>query len=387
MTASAPTPGQWRIIWLALIVLSVSVMLGVAALVCWGLATLVDLLSPVLWPLAVAAVVACLLSPVVNFVQKRGVPRARAIILVFVVGIAIGAGALASVIPQMVVETQELARKIPNYTVRLEQWASHLISEPPEFLRRFLPAPSPAGEDGANPTATTQALDSVVTWLGQHGSAFGTWLFKQTDKVAGFLGIIVGLALVPVFAFYFLLEQGHIEKHWREYLPVKNAAVKREVIFVLESINLYLVAFFRGQVLVAICDAFLYTLGFWIAGLNYVFLVGFAAVFLTMIPFLGAIILCVATLLLTVAQFGDWLHPVIVLGIFAVVQTLEALFISPKIIGDRVGLHPMVIIIAVMTGTTVLGGILGGILAIPLAAALRVILARYVWKVRTEPPA
>ena len=65
---------------------------------------------------------------------------------------------------------------------------------------------------------------------------------------------------------------------------------------------------------------------------------------------------------------------------FAVVQTIEGLVISPKVMGNRVGLHPLVIIIAVMTGTTLLGGILGGILAIPLAAALRVILFRYVWK-------
>jgi len=85
---------------------------------------------------------------------------------------------------------------------------------------------------------------------------------------------------------------------------------------------------------------------------------------------------------LALVQFGDWLHPLIITGVFAVVQTLEGLVISPKIIGDRVGLHPLVIIIAVMTGTTLLGGILGGILAIPLAAALRVILFRYVWKVR-----
>jgi predicted PurR-regulated permease PerM len=82
---------------------------------------------------------------------------------------------------------------------------------------------------------------------------------------------------------------------------------------------------------------------------------------------------------LAFVQYGDWTHPFMVMGVFAVVQTLEGTFISPKIIGDRVGLHPLVIIIAVMSGTTLLGGILGGVLAIPLAAALRVILARYVW--------
>jgi len=90
--------------------------------------------------------------------------------------------------------------------------------------------------------------------------------------------------------------------------------------------------------------------------------------------------ICITALLLAFVQYGDWLHPVLVLGVFAVVQTLESLVISPKIMGNRVGLHPLIIIVAVMTGTTLLGGLLGGILAIPLAAALRVILARYVWK-------
>jgi predicted PurR-regulated permease PerM len=91
-------------------------------------------------------------------------------------------------------------------------------------------------------------------------------------------------------------------------------------------------------------------------------------------------VICLTALLLTFVQYGDWQHPALVLGVFAVVQTLEGLVISPKIMGNRVGLHPLVIIIAVMTGTTLLGGLLGGLLAIPFAAALRVILSRYLWQ-------
>jgi predicted PurR-regulated permease PerM len=88
-------------------------------------------------------------------------------------------------------------------------------------------------------------------------------------------------------------------------------------------------------------------------------------------------------LVVALVQFGDWLHPLLVVAVFAVVQTLESLVVSPKIMGDRVGLHPLTIIIAVMVGTTLLGGLLGGILAIPLTAALRVIMFRYVWKSRS----
>ena len=163
-------------------------------------------------------------------------------------------------------------------------------------------------------------------------------------------------------------------------MPLQDSRAKEEIVFCLDAISGYLVAFFRGQVLVAMCDAVLYTAGFLIVGVNYAFLLGFAALFLTMIPFLGAIVICITALTLSFVQYGDWQHPVMVLAVFAVVQALEGLFISPKIMGDRVGLHPLAIIIAVMTGTTLLGGILGGILAIPLAAALRVIMVRYVWK-------
>ncbi len=196
--------------------------------------------------------------------------------------------------------------------------------------------------------------------------------------------MLAGLALIPVYAFYFLVEKRGIKTHWKDYLPVRDSNVKNELVFVLDSINEYLIAFFRGQVLVGICNGVLYTIGFLCIGLNYAFLIGLSAVLLTIIPYLGAIIVFITALTLALVQYGDWTHPLMVVGVFAVVQTLESFYISPKIIGDRVGLHPVVIIIAVMTGTTLLGGLLGGVLAIPLAAALRVIMARYVWKKRGD---
>jgi predicted PurR-regulated permease PerM len=378
-----PTENQARILWFALIGLAVAIVIVLIVATIWGLSRLLDVLSPVLWPLAVAAVVACLLSPLVDWIEKRNLPRARATILVFVVAFALVAGVLASVIPQVVVETQQLAAKVPEYSERLQQRIGKFIAEPPAFVRHFLPAPSTDSTD-ANPSASlgNQTMASATNWLAGSLPKMGSWLFGNIGKVASGFGILVGLVLIPVYAFYFLLEKRGIQNHWKEYLPVRDSAAKEEIVFVLDSISQYLVAFFRGQVLVAMCDAVLYTIGFLIVGVNYAFLLGFAAVFLTMIPFLGAIVVCIAALTLTFVQYGDWLHPLLVLGVFAVVQTLEGLFISPKIMGNRVGLHPLVIIIAVMTGTTLLGGLLGGILAIPLAAALRVIMARYVWKKR-----
>jgi predicted PurR-regulated permease PerM len=141
-----------------------------------------------------------------------------------------------------------------------------------------------------------------------------------------------------------------------------------------------MIAFFRGQVLVSICSGTLYTIGFLVIRLDYAFLLGFLCMLLTMIPFLGSVTGFVISMVLTAMQFGDWIHPLMVFIIFAVVITLENFFYSPRIMGNRVGLHPAVVIVAVMIGITLLGGVLGGVLAIPLAAALRVIMSRYLWK-------
>ena len=386
MSANPKTPAesQLRILWFALTGLALATVIGLVAGGIWGLSRLLQILSPVLWPLAVAAVAACLLSPVVDFLEHRKVPRLRAILLVFLAAFAVVAAVLASVVPQVVGETRQLVNKVPEYSQRLENSIAGFCAQPPEILHHFWPAPTPdqPGPAGKSETAEALGLSNVSHWLTGKLPIMGTWLLGQVGRLASGFGMLAGLVLIPVYTFYFLLEKRGIESQWRDYLPVRDSAAKAELVFVLESISQYLVAFFRGQVLVAMVDAVLYTTGFLLAGVNYAFLLGFMALFLTMIPFLGAIVICLTALTLAFVQYGDGLHPLLVLAVFGAVQTMEGLFISPNIMGNRVGLHPLAIIIAVMTGTTLLGGILGGVLAIPLAAALRVIMFRYVWKKR-----
>ena len=378
MPIASPTEKQSRIIWFAMTGMSVAAVIGLLVAGVWGLGKVLDLLSPVLWPLAIAAVLACLLAPVVDFFERKNVPRTRAILLVFAMAIAVVLGVLASIVPQIVVETKNLADNIPKYAERLQAEVSDFIAQPPQALRHLFhkSEASPTQPDENKQTAMNQATD----WFTSSLPKIGSWLWGSLLKVFSGFGLLAGLVLIPVYSFYFLLEQRVIERRWKDYLPLQDSKAKDELAFLLDAISGYLIAFFRGQVLVAIVDGVLYTIGFLCIGVNYAFLLGIAAIVLTMIPFLGAIVICVLALLLSFVQYGDWQHPALVLAVFAVVQSLEALVISPKVMGDRVGLHPLVIIIAVMVGTTLLGGILGGILAIPLAAALRVILFRYVWK-------
>jgi predicted PurR-regulated permease PerM len=196
--------------------------------------------------------------------------------------------------------------------------------------------------------------------------------------------MIVGMAMVPVFTFYFLLEKEKIRRGWTNYLPLQESRLKDELVFVLSAINNYLIVFFRGQVLIAFGNAIMLTIGFLAMGLNYAVFLGLLAGALSIVPYLGTIVTIIPTVLLAAVQFRDAFHPIMVVAIYGLVHLMEGFVISPKVMGDRVGLHPLTIIIAVLVGTTLLGGILGGILAIPLTAALRVLMFRYVWKTRSK---
>lgn len=428
MNLPPPSPQQARIIWVALTGLALAAIVVLLVGLVWGLGRVLNVLSPVIWPIAVAAVLAYLLDPVVDFFERRRIPRGRAIGLVFLIALFLVVALFSSVVPRLVVETRQLVANVPTFIEKMENRATTWVNEPPKLLRSLLnrfgiqrgetPSDTNAPRVGTNsvstftnvaPDITTNAptfnttnappaqstaslfgqidretAQKATEWVGSALKSTGGWLGRQFSRLTGLFGVIAGLALIPIYLFYLLQEKRFIADNWTVYLPVTNSKLKEEMIFVIRSINDYLIAFFRGQVLVAMCDGVLYGIGFALIGLPYAFLIGVVAMALTIIPFLGAIVTCGAALLIAVVTFGDWQHPLMVLGVFAVVQGIEGYVLQPKILGDRVGLHPMVIIVAIMTGTTLLGGILGGILAIPLAAALRVIMFRYVWKAPKE---
>ena len=397
---ASPTPTQSRIFWLALTALAIVALVASVATLIWSLGRVLEIFGPVLWPLAIAAVLAYLLDPLVDLLERRKMKRQRAIIVVFAVAVCVLLGIVAMILPRLIFETRELARRIPTYATTIQQravdWIENSgwrlpvlnrtkdVSTPPTtnvVVTATDPVltPEPPGSEPEVPWER-KLTSAAVSWLPRALPRIGDWLADQISRVAAWFGLLAGIALVPVYCFYFLLEKQVIQRKWTDYLPVQESRVKEELVFVLTAINDRLIVFFRGQVLVAACDGVLYAIGFFAMGLNYALLLGLVAGVLSIIPYLGAILTLVPALILAAVQFQDWQHPLLVAGIFAAVQVLEGFVISPKIIGDRVGLHPLTIIIAVMVGTTLLGGVLGGILAIPLTAALRVLMFRYVWK-------
>jgi predicted PurR-regulated permease PerM len=410
-----PGDTQLRIIWFALTTFAIAVTVAILVGVIWGVGKFLNLLSPVLWPLAIAAVVAYLFDPGVSWLEKRGITRNWGITIVFVIVFCIISGVLASVIPQMVKETHKLVENIPQYEgwvqQRFSEWADRASkaasaaqsqgqdTNAPATSNAPATAPSPhlpastnsASLSGTNAISSVAAatgqihnriVDSATDWFTKLLSTIGTWMLSALAKATALIDVVIAVILIPIYSFYFLRVKRWIRTNWTHYLPVRESQVKQEMIFIIESINQYMIAFFRGQVLVSLCSGVLYTIGFIAVGLDYAFLLGFLCMILTMVPFLGPLISFVLSMLLTALQFGDWYHPLMIFVIFAVVVSLENFFYSPRIMGNRVGLHPLVIIVAVLIGITLLGGLLGGVLAIPTAAALRVILFRYLWEKR-----
>src|SRR5256885_6790776 len=119
MSLPPPSARQARLIWLALSGLSIAVLLALVMALVWGLGIVVRILSPVLWPLAVAGVLAYLLDPVVDFFERRGMSRPRAIVGVFALALLLVGLAFANIVPQLVTETRELAARVPHYAARL----------------------------------------------------------------------------------------------------------------------------------------------------------------------------------------------------------------------------------------------------------------------------
>lgn len=399
---NGPTSKQARILWFSATLIAVGVALAFLGALVWAFGWLLHLLSPVVWPLAIAAVLAYLLDPVVDLLERKRVPRGRAILLVFLTATLLGLGVMGNILPRLIFETRDLIVRVPAYADQVQTRAQTWLEQSrwvPTQIRNALPPmgtnapaartnivvatpPVPNGEPApvGDPQWVQRASEWLVGWVTSALPEIGSWLLQQMARVASWAGLLIGLFLVPIYAYYFLKEKLGIQKGWTDYLPVQDSRFKEELIFVLTAINDYLIVFFRGQVVVAAVDAVLYTIGFFAIGLPYALLLGLIAGALSIVPFLGAILTIIPAVVLAAVSHQDWLHPVLAVVVFTVVQTIEGFVVSPKVMGDRVGLHPLTIIVAVLVGTTLLGGILGGVLAIPLTAALKVLMDRYVWK-------
>ena len=363
-----PSNRQRRILWTALTALAATSLLGVAALVFFGFITFLSWCYPILLPIGLAVIIALVLEPIVAFMQKRRVPRSRAtleVCLFAVVGFLLF---WAFLLPPLGQQAGEFFNNLPGSMSAAAKTMRDSFSGQP-MAQKWL---------DANLPVLLQEIPKNVA----------NFVYAALAPVGHAFGFILGFGFVPIYVYYFLADQDHIAKHWHELVPLRRSRLRDEVVSVLAEINTSLVSYFRGQIIVAICNGVLTFIGLWIIGVPNSLVLGIITGALSIIPFLGIITSIIPALLLgylsakndpALQAHWQWLRPLLVLGVFAVVQMTESMFITPRVQSHSTGLHPLAIIIGILFWSMLLPGLLGPIVAVPLTCAVVVLLRRYVW--------
>ena len=381
----SPTPFQKKMFWSAITALSFVAIGAVVTLLGWLIFNAMWYLQPILVPVAIAAILAYLLDPVVVWLERRRLSRTMSVITVFSVSIAMVAGILIYIIPAVGTQGQQLATRMPEYVERSQA----LIDQTVDNVKRLAALPifhrsenqvTSAPFNGYLATAVDEGIAWLQTKLPDIAVAAGRFLQRSLGGFLGVFGFLLSLILVPIFLFFFLKEGHSIAQNWSKYLPLRASPLKSEIVSLLNEINNYLINFFRGQLLVSLIDGLLIGLSLLIfVRLEFSLLIGLMVGLLGLIPYLGMMICWIPAVIIAAAQFGDWWHPVLVTIIFIAANNIDGMIIAPKVVGESVGLHPLTVIISVLGWSLILGGLLGALLAVPLTATFKVLLKRYFW--------
>ena len=412
-----PTPRQRHILWSALTAVAAMSLLVVAALTFYGFITFLSWSYPILLPVGLAVIIALVLEPIVAFMQKRGLTRGTATLSVCLLA-AIGFLIFwAYLLPPLVSQTGDFFKSLPNMlSSGVAQFDASLGREteanPVVVPAQPVPPPStmpannqitlaePPAHPAAAPTVAApetdhyqQGREEIQTWLKTNLPAIqesiqknlANVIYSALGPVGQAFGFLLGFGFVPIYVYYFLADQDHIAKNWSELVPMRRSPLRDEVVSVLTEINTSLVSYFRGQIIVALCNGALTFIGLAIIGVPKALVLGIITGALSIVPFLGIICSIIPALLLGFLSAQNdptlqWLRPVLVLGVFGGVQMIESMFITPRVQSHSTGLHPLAIILGILFWSMLLPGLLGPIVAVPLTCAVVVLLRRYVWQ-------
>jgi predicted PurR-regulated permease PerM len=324
-------------------------------LICGVLTALVLwVLEPVLLPFVAGLAIAYVLDPPVARLERWGIGRTAGALIVMVVFAALVALAIALVLPILIEQVQGLANKAERAAFDLYDLLKPWIRE----LMRDTP-----GAQSSSSKAVENA-PKAMSWLGAIVAGFWT----------GGLAIVNLLSLLfvtPIVAFYMMRDWPSIVRTVDGWLPRDHAPLIRQQ---LREVDRRMSGFLRGQAMVCLSLGIFYAIGLTLAGLNYGLLIGFFTGILTFIPYVGMVVGMATGVAVAIFQFGEWQMVALILGIFILGQVLEGNFVSPILVGDQVGLHPVWVILAVLAGGA-LYGITGVLLSIPVAAAIGVLVS------------
>ena len=314
------------------------------------------MLQPILSPFVLGGLIAYLGDPLVDRLEERGVGRTLGVAIVFVLFSAILTLALLFALPMLLHQLDALISKIPDiyrwFTQEAVPWVQQRLDLPDKRL-------------------------PMVDWSGQladNWQSVGKFTAQSLKRITGsganlMLGL-ANLALVPVVAFYLMRDWNLL---LRKALGMFPMAWQERTSALAAEADEVVGAFLRGQFLVMCALGAIYSAGLWLVGLQLAMLLGVIAGLASIVPYLGFMVGVVASLIAAYAQFQDWTMLLWVVLVFGVGQAVESMLLTPILVGDRIGLHPVAVIFALMAGGQI-AGFVGVVLALPVAAVIMVFL-------------
>lgn len=331
--------------------LIIAVLLGLSAL------AVIFLSGTVFLPVFIALILTYILNPLVEVLTGKGMNRTAAIVFVFFVLVLLATLAIVFFVSSIKGELGSIELNLPGYANRLYDYL-------PAGVKAYLDIETPE-----------KAYGHLAEALGRlRGISFS--LFKETFAVVtrafsstlAFVLSIFGYFITPVYLFYFLLDMPELKERLLNLVPERH---RPGVLMRGAEVDEVLSAFVRGQLMLCAILAVLYSIGLYFIGIDLAILIGTLAGVLFIIPYLGTLFGIVFSVFMAFLKFHDLLHPALCLGWFLLVQAAEGGIITPRIVGNKVGLHPVVIIIALLIGGQWFG-IFGMLLAVPVTAVLNV---------------
>lgn len=324
-----------------------------AALAIFGL--FLWLFSPILLPFLVGMTLAYFLDPVADRMEKSGMSRLKATLAILLVFILLFVAFLMIVVPVLVTQMADFGSKLPGYIVNLQALASeqNLLW----LHERF----------GIDAGTIQRNISSILTQAASFSSTILQSIWSSGLTIINVASLFV---ITPVVAFYTLLDWDRMIAKVDSWIPRDHVETVRTI---GTDVNTAIAGFIRGQGLVCLILGFMYAVGLIAVGLNFGLLIGIFAGLISFIPYVGSIIGMVLAAIVAIVQFGtDWVMLAAVAGVFVVGQFIEGNILSPKLVGESIGLHPVWLMFALLAFGS-LFGFVGLLVAVPASAAIGVL--------------
>ncbi|EMD84373.1 AI-2E family transporter [Pacificimonas flava] len=304
--------------------------------------------SGILPPFLAGIVIAYLLDPVADRMEARGIPRWLATAIALIVFFALIAGAIVLMAPLVTAQATALVTALPGLIESLTPVVQHWYDE----------------------LTLVISLDDLGRNLMERAASVSATVARSIiSQSLALFNILALLIIVPVVSFYSLRDFDQMTARMRSFVPPRYKSTAEGL---WREADEALGGFIRGQSLVCASLAVFYATGWWLTGLDYALVLGLIAGILAFVPYLGAVISVALALLVGLGQFGfDPLHLILIFAVFQVGQILEGSVLTPNLIGNRIGLHPLWVLFAVFAGGEI-AGLWGVFLAVPVAAVVAV---------------